>query len=415
MKALCLKLFIILSLFFPAVYSPFQEDYKAEYYVIFTLAYAVLLLYMGGQLFCGRRKQGNRFIILYLAGIVIYNVLSLYMNIKYLHWYGEQINNTITFLFLLFLCWYEDSLGEQGESLVMFFLRCAIFSNILSIIYFFQGYMSYLICNNQFWFLRLSGEYYEFRHHWIYSHKSDYALMLTAFTAVAVRFRSLFFSRFTWCLSLSVFLTALFLTHSWTGFGAVALVFLGAWMDRTDWKKIRFRRIYVLWGAVVFLGGGIFLKLLARERSLFSLGGRLDIWRGAVREILRKPEGWGYWFSEVLFEATPDWQVNNAHNVFLNALLRFSVPVGVCFILLFLLIIGYSLYKSRTWMAAGMWLGFFVILNMDYCLLSHEMGMFLFTVYLVCIYEPGEGEGRVCVEGSGQEKKGTAYRRCRFR
>ena len=385
MKTLCLKLFIILSLFFPAVYSPFTEDYKAEYYVIFTLAYGALLVYMGWQLFRGQRKRGDKFCLIYLAGILLYNVLSLYMNAVYLHWYGEQISNTIAFAFFLFLCWYEDSLGEQGGSLVMFLLRCAVISNILSILYFFMGYVSYLICNNKFWLIRLPEGYYEFRHHWIYSHKSDYALMLTAFIALAVRFRNLFRSRFTWCFSLAVFLAALFLTHSWTGFGVVVLVLLGAWMDSIDWKKVRFRKIYLLWGAAAVMGGGIFLKLLMRERNLFSLGGRLDIWRGAVREILEKPEGWGYWFGEVLFEASPGWQVNNAHNVFLNVLLRFSVPVGLSFILLFLLIIGYCLWKSRTWMAAGMWFGFLVFLNMDYCLLNYEMGMFLFVVYLGCV------------------------------
>ena len=130
--------------------------------------------------------------------------------------------------------------------------------------------------------------------------------------------------------------------------------------------------------------------LLAGERDLFSMGGRLNIWRGAVREILKKPDGWGYWFGEVLFNATSGWQVNNAHNVFLNAMLRFSVPVGLCFILLMLLIIGYSLYRSRSWLAAGMWTGFFILLNMDYSLLNYEMGMFLFVVYLVCVYDTEE-------------------------
>ena len=102
MKTIYLKLFIIISLFFPAVYSSFQEDYKAEYYITFTLAYAVLLIYMGGQLFLGRQKERDKFLILYLAGIFIYNAVSLYMNVKYLHWYGAQIDNTIAFLFLLF-------------------------------------------------------------------------------------------------------------------------------------------------------------------------------------------------------------------------------------------------------------------------------------------------------------------------
>lgn len=387
MKSISLKLFIIFSLFFPAFYGPFNEEYKMEYYAAFTLAYGALLVYMIWQVFRGQRKsQGDRFPILYLAGILIYNLLSLYMNVRYLHWYGEQINNTIAFLFLFCLCWYEDSLGEQDDKLIMFFLQCAVLSNILSIIYFFMGYTSYLICNNQFFFNRLPEDYYEFRHYWIYSHKSDYALMLVAFMTAAVRFRNKFRNRYTWGFSMFVFLFAMFLTHSWTGFGAAALVFLGACMDKIDWKRFRFRKIYLLGGAVAAAGGAIALKILTRERDLLSLGGRLEIWSGAVKEILRNPKGWGYLFGETLFEVTPVWQTNNAHNVFLNALLRFSIPVGLCFVLLFFMIMIYSLYKSRTWTAVGMWLGFLILLNMDYSLLNYEMGMFLFIVYLVCIY-----------------------------
>ena len=390
MKTISLKLFIIFSLFFPAFYSSFEEDYKMEYYVLFTAAYGALLLYMVWQLLYGERKKRDIYLIVYTVGLLIYNLTSLYINMRYLHWYGEQLNNTIAFLFLLFLCGYEDSLGEQGDKLVLFFLRCAVLSNILSIIYFFMGYTSFLVCNNHFYFNRLGEDYYEFRHYWLYSHKSDYALMLTAFMAAAVRFRDKFCNICSWCLSMLVFLFALFLTHSWTGFGAAALIFIGVCMDKVDWKTFRFRKSYWLWLAAAFAGGGALLKLIAGERDLLSMGGRLGIWSGAVRETLKKPAGWGYWFAEVLFPAAPSWQVNNAHNVFLNAMLRFSVPVGICFTILLLMIMIYSIYKSRTFLAAGMWLGFFILLNMDYSLLNYEMGMFLFVVYLVCIYEPKE-------------------------
>lgn len=30
-----------------------------------------------------------------------------------------------------------------------------------------------------------------------------------------------------------------------------------------------------------------------------------------------------------------------------------------------------------------------MLMNMDYALLNYEMGMFLFTVYLVCVYQAG--------------------------
>ena len=136
------------------------------------------------------------------------------------------------------------------------------------------------------------------------------------------------------------------------------------------------------------IAGGIAGKLILAERDLLSLGGRREIWSGALKAIRETPTGWGYLFGEALFDATPTWSVNNAHNVFLNAMLRFSVPVGLCFIGMILLIAVYSLVRSRSFLAVGMWIGFFLLLNMDYCLLNYEIGMFLFVIYLVCIYRP---------------------------
>ena len=65
MKTISLKLFIIFSLFFPAFYSSFEEDYKMEYYVLFTAAYGALLLYMVWQLLYGERKKRDIYLIVY--------------------------------------------------------------------------------------------------------------------------------------------------------------------------------------------------------------------------------------------------------------------------------------------------------------------------------------------------------------
>ena len=79
--------------------------------------------------------------------------------------------------------------------------------------------------------------------------------------------------------------------------------------------------------------------------------------------------------------------VNNAHNLFLNEALRFSVPVGILFTLLFLGIAVYSVRKSKSWLGAGMWLSLFFLLNMDYALMSLQMGLLFLVVYLVCFYK----------------------------
>jgi hypothetical protein len=120
------------------------------------------------------------------------------------------------------------------------------------------------------------------------------------------------------------------------------------------------------------------------ERSLMTLGHRTQIWPAALEVIKKYPEGWGMRFGESAIEVTEGWYVNNAHNVFLNAVLRFSVPVGICFSLIFMGIVVYTLVKARSFLAAGMWVAFLVLLNMDYSIMSLQMALLLLIVYLVC-------------------------------
>ncbi|MEI3525674.1 MAG: hypothetical protein V8Q27_05730 [Eubacteriales bacterium] len=139
MKTFFLKLFMVFSLFFPAFWSTFSEDYKMEYYAVFTAAYGALLLSMAACAIKGGWKKKQVFALCLAGGLLIYNILSLWFNVRELHWFGEQIDNTVAFLFLLVLC-MQEPLGEKPENLIRFFLGCAVVSNLLSIVYFFAGY-----------------------------------------------------------------------------------------------------------------------------------------------------------------------------------------------------------------------------------------------------------------------------------
>ena len=48
-------------------------------------------------------------------------------------------------------------------------------------------------------------------------------------------------------------------------------------------------------------------------------------------------------------------------------------------------------YRSGSFLGRGLVLGVFVLMNMDYALLNYELGMFLFVIWLVCIYKKEDG------------------------
>ncbi len=383
-RKISIRIFVILSLFFPAFYSIFDADYLIEYYAGFSWAYAALAVFLLCQLLQHRIRRRSCFFWILLVGILLYNLLFTYYNIRYHHWYGEQINNTIALMLLLFLVGSEEDSTEDQE-LALFVIRAAVFSNLCSILYFALGYSNLLICNNQVIFGRLPEDFYEYRHYWVYSHKSDYAVMLLGFIGLCIRYKTLFSKKAVYLLSLAVLLTALALTHSWTGIMGAILVFAGAVLDRIDFKKIVITKFHIAGGVGLVIAAGLAGKVLLAERNLLTLGDRLPIWKETLRTIVEYPKGWGFYFGEVLLKCENGFTTNNAHNIFLNAVLRFSIPVGLCFTLLFLLIFAYALYKCRSWMAAGMCLAVLVLINMDYALQNYEVAMCLMLLYLVCI------------------------------
>ena len=382
-----LKAAFVLMLLFPAFYSPHTDVYQSAYYEGFSWAYFLLGIYILLQLAWNRdRLRPSAWKpagIVYVVLLFLYNVLSLYFNHTYLHWYWEQINNTLAFLFMGALMWFQIRLDSGKHDNIRFLIHCIVLSNAASMICYFMGYTNLLICNNQFIFFELPENFYETRHYWIYSHKSEYALMLVAFTALFIAYRRKFWNRLTFLLSTAVLLFCLYLTHSWTGIAGVFLIILGGVLDGVDWKHFRLKWWH-------FAAGGTFIAIacaaayeLLKERDIMTLGSRIPIWQAVWQTILEYPQGWGMRFGTSMIQVWDGFMVNNAHNVFLNQMLRFSIPVGVCFTLLFLGIVVYTLVKGRSFLLSGTWIALLVLLNMDYSLMSLQMALLFLIVYLI--------------------------------
>ena len=387
-----LRAAFVFMLLFPAFYSPYTDVYQSAYYAGFSWAYFLLVLYMLLQLVWNRGKLArlHAAAAVYFGVLLLYNVLSLYFNHKYLHWYWEQINNTVAFLFMAVLLGFQIRLDEGKYDNILFLMRCIVISNVGSIIYYLLGYTNLLICNNQFIFFELPSNFYETRHYWIYSHKSEYALMLVAFMALFTAYRKKFKNMLTFLLSMAVLLFCLYLTHSWTGIAGVFLIILGGVLDQVNWKEFRPKKWHFAAAAVFLAAGGAVAWEVLSERNIMTLGDRVPIWKAVWQVILDHPEGWGMRFGTSMIQTETGLLVNNAHNVFLNQMLRFSIPVGICFILLFLGLVVYTLVKSRSFLMAGTWLALLLLLDMDYSMMSLQMALLFLIVYLVSIKKKNE-------------------------
>ena len=77
-------------------------------------------------------------------------------------------------------------------------------------------------------------------------------------------------------------------------------------------------------------------------------------------------------------------QTNNCHNVFMNHMFRFSIPVGAIYIMIFLVIIFFCIKRKPCFLSLGIWLAILLSMNMDYSLFTSETPFFLFIIY--CIF-----------------------------
>ena len=282
-----------------------------------------------------------------------------------------------------------ESSEKERDGNIRFLMYCVILSNVGSIIYYMMGYTKLLICNNQFVFFELPENFYETRHYWLYSHKSEYAVMLVAFIALLVAYRKKFKSQLTFVVGTVVLLYCLYLTHSWTGIAGVFLISAGYVADQIEWKHFHFRAWYLAVLAVFGFAGWKVARDVLAERNIWNLGGRIPIWKGVwTSTILKYPEGWGMRFGEsaISIEELGGYLVNNAHNVFFNQMLRFSIPVGVVFTLLFIGIVVYTLVKGRSFLMAGTWIALLVLMDMDYAMMCTSMALVFLIVWLVSRY-----------------------------
>ena len=136
-----LKSYFVFTLLFPAFYSPYTDVYLSAYYGGFSWAYLFLSLYMGIRIVkkWDQEKPWKKWLP-YILLLAAYNLFSFYFNYKYLHWYWEQINNTVAFLLFPVLILFDAGMGEGKQDNIRFLIHCIVLSNAGSIFYYILGY-----------------------------------------------------------------------------------------------------------------------------------------------------------------------------------------------------------------------------------------------------------------------------------
>lgn len=379
------KAFLVLTLFFPAYYSSFDRH---MYFMGLHWPYVILVLLMA-MLFlknCTKKWSNKRYVVPGLLLLAGYVLLSLYVNRVYHHWMWEEIHNTVSFLFAGMFMAYPHMTEDFEFDLEKFLIHCIVLSVFCSLVFGCMGYERFYVCNHEITPVVLSKRYGESRMSWIYYHKSQYSMMLIVFMGFLYRYRNKFRTMVHFVTAQVILAAALWMTHSWTAVLMAALLWAGVALDKIYEKKLW--KNSKLWIATIpLLGAGCVLlgrlySLIMAERDVSTLGMRLPIWKASIAYISSHPWGVGKQFGDKILEVFPGFSTNNCHNVFLNAMYRFSVPVGGLFVLMLLGILLFAFMRKKSFFAAGYLLAIIAVMTIDYALQSNGTALFFLLVLL---------------------------------
>lgn len=375
------KLFFLCAFLFPVYTSSVMSPYYPEIIPSALLLFLSCALLLFAVPKSGENRIPALMILLFLIG---YNSFFLYYMTFRGQWAYENINVTICFLSFLILLMCRPGELFQKHHIVPFLIAVILLTTVIGIIVYHLGYTSVSLMNGNIVFTPHDPDYYETRFSWLYFHKSQYCFMLLLFLSFFVSYKKYFPKKVLYYAGLIILLYGIYISHTFTALFASLFIFAGDIADLilpriTSIKKRYFLAVIPFLAVILY-----FVYRMSLQRNIFSLGGRLSIWKESINQILQYSEGVGDLFGGTSFSVPGlTFEVYNCHNYFLNIIYRFSLPAGICFGLIFLTIIVFSLIRRRSFLTAGIWIALLLSLGMDYALLTNDLPAAVFLFYML--------------------------------
>lgn len=390
---ICIKLFIVSALFLPVLTTNAENPELDGYYSRFILdnffAFAIIIICIIGWVIHKNFKfDFLKGVILLSLIVTIYGILY-YINMDIIQFPWAGWNTVISLLLpICFMLNYNKNIFKN-DNLVYFLIGAILISSILAIIAYSKGLLSIHMYNFKLTMTPLDPNYYEKRFNWIYFYKCQYSCLLFLFVSFFVSVKHKFKNKILYGLSLVVLFICLYIAHTNTA-TACALMVVAA--DILDY--ICSNRKYIILKLCPFIVGvlsvvGFIYQKVSQERNIADLGARIPIWKAALNKIKENPHGLGNRFvlnGNDWLQVNEYCKTNNCHNIFLNEMLRFSVPVGCAYVGFYITICLYSLIQKFSFFRLATWIGLFIIISMDYSIQTPELAMVMFMIYCIFFY-----------------------------
>lgn len=399
-SAIILKIMLIVALFCPmstTMAGSKHPNYYQEFILVNAIAAVFILCYAVATIYYKRWNRENLVFGIKFFFVMCCYVIFYYLMMYSIRWKWQGVNCIISFGFFLALMCGKNKEWFDRYHIIEFTCKSIAISNLIGIIVYLKGYASVYWYNFKLQLMLPKDFYGEKRFDWIYYHKSQYAFMLLLSLAFVIVYRKKFKNKIIFATTLGILLICLYISHvntAMVGGGLIICSFCVEWFIKNFKKINKWIRVISVptFSAVVIVAGIMAYDKIAAERSILTIGNRTYIWQGAIDLILKRPEGLGLRFSYKKLQLA-DWfmkTTNNGHNVFLNEILRLSIPVGICFIIFFVLIILYSVEKRFSLSTLGIWGALLMSMMMDYAVMNSGWTLMVFFFYTIFFLGVGD-------------------------
>lgn len=324
--------FIILSLcsFFFPLYICDTNRHNLSFTLVEIPLMILCFLYL--------KKKEKRKDKIFGTILLLYSIIFFCVNIMYLECYWAFFYKVGSFLLVwLFSSNLDysnafmkgDFYGELTDTILCVFSLAVVLSLLAN----FAGVDAIFWDLQQFHIRGANkGIFLDERLTWVFMHKSSYGLLLVLALILLMKRKRFPYRK---VLILIYFIAAVRI-NSMVSIACMCAVLFGFYVETKSWNKKTVIKITFAF-AIGLMLVGIGYYIVSKERNLSNLGDRAYIWAMYGTTLAGYPHGMGNrFFSDSFWLAAGGRYLNNFHNVMLNEMLHYSVPVGIGFTMLIL-------------------------------------------------------------------------------
>ena len=379
--------FVLFSLFLPT----FRSEYWHAYYQDFFISNFIGAFIIVNILSCRKLtlKPNGLPAILLTVTLALYNAVLFY--IYHTHkdryfWKNDHFNVTLAFLLLIVLLLSRDVNNIISGRTIKWTIGSILVSNLIGLSIRVRGYSHIQMMNFIYWKVPYDESNNFFG--WFSADASEYAFLLLLEMGFFIVYKKQFKNVWSYCLSQFLLIVCLILTNSAT-FLLAAFILFGCQLIDYAVHKYNIPSKYVrISFPVAAAAGGFVFYLLFKNVDTFHT--KYLIWKGSWKLLLDDPMGLGTTFGVAnYFVEGVEPALDQAHNVFLNHMLRHSLGAGALFTLMFAILFISSILRHPTYRTIGIWTALLIPLNMNYALQTVHLPFTLFMLYCI-FFKPEE-------------------------